>query len=111
MRFDPNLAFAYFERGEAYARKGANTLALADADEAIRLEPQLAEAHRLRGDVCAAGEDPRSGHRELHRSDPARSEIGRVLSGRAEAHSRKGEADRAEVDRREAERLESSVAR
>ena len=84
---------------------GDFTRALADADEAIRLEPQLAGAHRLRGDVCTkVGNLDRAiaSYTEAIRLDPRSVASYR---GRAEAHSRKGEVDQAEVDRREAERL------
>jgi tetratricopeptide (TPR) repeat protein len=71
----------------------------------------LAEAHRLRGDVCTKeGNLDRAiaSYSEAIRLDPRSVASYR---GRAEAHSRKGEVDRAEVDRREAERLKSPAAR
>ena len=85
--------------------------AIAAWKEAIRLKPQLAGAHRLRGDVCTKeGNLDRAiaSYSEAIRLDPRSVASYR---GRAEAHSRKGERDRAEADRREAERLKSSMAR
>ena len=44
-------ATAYFNRGNAYQRTGQSRLALADFDEAIRLDAKMSDAFRRRADV------------------------------------------------------------
>jgi tetratricopeptide (TPR) repeat protein len=43
------LAVAYGNRGAAYYNQGQHDLAIADLDEAIRLDPKLATAYGIRG--------------------------------------------------------------
>ena len=45
----PDLAIAYYERGNAYANLGDLARAIADYDEALRLDPELAGAYNNRG--------------------------------------------------------------
>ena len=44
-----NLAIAFYDRGNAYGEKGDFDLAIADLDEAIRLDPNYTDAFNLRG--------------------------------------------------------------
>ena len=53
--------------------KGDTDKAIADFDEAIRLDPENAEAYSNRGTPGTRKRRLRQGHRRLHRGDPARS--------------------------------------
>jgi tetratricopeptide (TPR) repeat protein len=44
IRLDPNFAWAYNSRGNAYLAKGDHDHAVADFSEAIRLAPKFAES-------------------------------------------------------------------
>jgi len=46
-----NLAIAFYNRGNAYVRKGQNDRAIQDYDQAIRLNPNFADAFYNRGNV------------------------------------------------------------
>ena len=49
IRFKPDFALAYYNRGTAKAKLGWHADALADYDEAIRFKPDFAEAYTNRG--------------------------------------------------------------
>jgi lipoprotein NlpI len=49
IRLDPNLAFAYNNRGVTYGAQGKFDRAVADYTETIRLDPKLAIAYSSRG--------------------------------------------------------------
>ena len=59
--FSPHVALAYGRRGEAYVHKGDFARAIADFDQAIRIDPRQARflvgrglAHREHGDLDSA---------------------------------------------------------
>src|SRR5689334_12729546 len=49
-----NLARTYFNRGAEYNGKDERDRAIADFDQAIRLDPKDAKAYKFRGDAWAA---------------------------------------------------------
>ena len=53
IRFKPDFALAYYNRGTAKDTLGRHTDALADYDEAIRFKPDFAEAYYSRGTTKA----------------------------------------------------------
>src|SRR6516165_1397499 len=52
-----NLSWAYYNRGLAYQEKGDNDRAIADYDQAIRLDPKYAFAYNGRGNAYKAKGD------------------------------------------------------
>jgi lipoprotein NlpI len=91
-------AAAYYNRGNAHAAKGDQAAAIADYDEAIRLEPKNARAFNNRG----------TAHSDKGEFDAAIEDFGAAIKhdarfasayfNRANAHAAKGEADRAIAD-------------
>ena len=51
IRLQPDLAYAYNNRGAAYADLGRYAEAIVDYDEAIQLQPDLADAYNNRGNA------------------------------------------------------------
>ena len=91
-------AAAYYNRGNAHGAKGDQSAAIADYDEAIRLEPRNAPALNNRG----------SAHSDAGESDAAIADFSAAIKlnrrfasayfNRANAYAAKGEADRAIAD-------------
>jgi tetratricopeptide (TPR) repeat protein len=98
-----NLAWAYAHRGDAYRLKGETDLAIADYDQAIRLEPHRSINHHNRGLAYQAKGD-------LDRAIANYSEAisrwnlrkntskGEYLSHRADAYKEKGDLALAMAD-------------
>jgi Flp pilus assembly protein TadD len=96
---------AYNNRGSAYGKKGENDRAIADYNEALRLNPKLASAYNNRGLAYSKkGENDRAiaDHNEALRLDP---KFASAYNNRGLAYSEKGENDRAIADYNEALRL------
>src|SRR5215212_9148435 len=91
-------AVAHYNRGNAYAAKGDQAAALADYDEAIKLDPKNAPALTNRG----------TAHSEKGETDAALADFNAALKlnprfasayfNRANVYAAKGEADRAIAD-------------
>ncbi|MEJ0077415.1 MAG: tetratricopeptide repeat protein [Alphaproteobacteria bacterium] len=91
-------AAAYYNRGNASAAKGDSAAAIADYDEALKLEPKNARAlanrgtaHSEKGDADAAIAD----FDEAIKRDPR---LASAYFNRANAYAAKGETDRAITD-------------
>jgi tetratricopeptide (TPR) repeat protein len=95
---DPQDASAYYNRGNAWSRKGDYDRAIADFNEAIRLDPQDASAYYNRGNAWSKkGEHDRAiaDFTEAIRFDARKAE---AYYNRGLAWSRKGDNDRAIAD-------------
>ena len=105
-----NLAVAYYSRGLAYYDKGDDDRAIAEYNEAIRLDPKFAYAYSSRGltydhkgDLERASPD----YDEAIRLDP---KYAQALFNRGNAYYQKGDDDRAIADYNEAIRLSPKFA-
>lgn len=54
LELEPDNAFTYFQRAQAYERNGQRSEALADADHAIRLQPAVIGAYLVRARIFIA---------------------------------------------------------
>jgi len=100
----------YNNRGFAYRRKGENDRAIADYNEALRLDPKYAIAYNNRGLAYSEkGENDRAiaDYNEALRLDP---KYAIAYNNRGLAYFRKGENDRAIADYNEALRLNPKYA-
>ncbi len=105
-----NLAVAYHSRGLAYYDNGDDDRAIADYNEAIRLDPKFAQAYSSRGlaydhkgDLGHADPD----YNEAIRLDP---KFAQAYFNRGNAYYQKGDDDRAIADYSEAIRLDPKYA-
>jgi lipoprotein NlpI len=105
-----NLAVVYYSRGLAYYDKGDDDRAIAEYNEAIRLDPKFAYAYSSRGlaydhkgDLERASPD----YDEAIRLDP---KYAQALFYRGNAYYQKGDDDRAIADYNEAIRLSPKFA-
>ena len=105
-----NLAIAYYSRGLAYYDKGDDDRAIADYNEAIRLDPKIClRLHQPRHRLGPQGR-PRPRHRRLQRGDPARSRnMPQPTTTAATRITQKGDDDRAIADYNEAIRLDPEI--
>jgi lipoprotein NlpI len=102
-------AHAYYFRGVAYEAKGDNDRAIADFNEAIRLDPKYAYAYNDRGIAYQAkGDNDRAiaDYNEAIRLDP---KFALAYNNRG-AYFAKGDNDRAIADYNEAIRLDPKYA-
>ena len=100
--FSPHVALAYGRRGEAYLHKGDFARAIADFDQAIRIDPRQARflvgrglAHREHGDLDSALAD----YSKAIELDPSYRD---AFANRAVLYDHKGEKERAIADYRAA---------
>jgi tetratricopeptide (TPR) repeat protein len=105
-----NVAIAYYSRGLAYYDKGDDDRAIAEFNEAIRLDPKFAYAYSSRGlaydhkgDLGHADPD----YNEAIRLDP---KYAQAYFNRGNAYYQKGDDDRAIADYSEAIRLDPKYA-
>jgi lipoprotein NlpI len=97
-----HLAWAYNNRGSAYQAKGDNDRAIADYNQAIRLDPKYAIAYNGRGNAYRAkGDNDRAiaDYDQAIRLDP---KFAFAYYNRGNAYSDKGDNDRAIADYSEA---------
>ena len=105
-----HLAAFYSNRAAAYHEQGDIDRAIADLNEAIRLDPKLAMALNNRGAAYnERGDNDRAiaDYNEAIRIDP---KFVMAFSNRGNAYSDKGDKDRAIADFNEAIRLDSKFA-
>ena len=106
----PQGCLAYLNRGDAWRDKKEYDKAIADYNEAIRLDPKDAVAYFNRGDAWVRQEGVRQGDRRLQRGHPARSQGRRGLRQPRHRLVRKKEYDKAIADFNEAIRLDPKYA-
>jgi len=103
------LRWAYVDRGNRYFDKGDLDRAMADYNEAIRLDPNAhafngrGNTYRAKGDLDRAMAD----YNEAIRLDP---KFAYAFNGRGNTYSAKGDLDRAMADYNEAIRLDPKYA-
>ena len=103
-------AKAYYNRGAAHWRKGDFDAAIADENDAIKIDPKFADAYVRRGASYAAkGDMDRAiaDYNEAIRLDP---KLAKAYGHRGYAYSVKGDMDRAIADYNEAIRLDPKLA-
>jgi tetratricopeptide (TPR) repeat protein len=106
-----DLAAFYSNRAAAYNEQGDNDRAIADLNEAIRLDPKLGMAYNNRGAAYnEQGDNDRAiaDYNEAIRIDP---KFAMAFSNRGNAYHDKGDNDRAIADHSEAIRLDPKFAR
>ena len=98
-------AYAYNNRGDAYANKGDYDKAIADYTEAIRLKPDYAYAYYGRGKAYAEKGDLDKAIADYTVAVRLKPDFAAAYYNRGLAYDRKGEKRKAEVDLAEAKRL------
>lgn len=101
---EPN-AYAFAWRSAAYVGKQDFEHGLADADEAIRLAPQMPDAHANRGQACLAMGNPREAIEDFAEAIRLAPRESRYYSFRGLAYSYIAEHDSALSDHEQAFRL------
>ena len=91
-------AAAYYNRGNVYAAKGDRTAAIADYDQAIKLEPKNALAFNNRGTAHSEQGDSNAAIADFSAAIKHNARFASAYFNRANAYAAKGEADRAIAD-------------
>jgi lipoprotein NlpI len=99
-------AMAYDHRGNAYSAGGAQDRAMADYNEAIRLDPNYAAPYYNWGEIYLDRKDADRAIAEFDQSIHVDPKYALAYAGRALAYSQKGDFDRAMADADEAVRLD-----
>ncbi len=110
---NPNDAAANGHRGRAYIAEGDYDRAIADFDQAIRLDPALAESYSDRGYAYGLRDKP--GDRDRAMADLGKGialapNLGRSYAYRAAIYELRGDPDRAMADARQAIALDPKDA-
>ena len=91
-------AAAYYNRGNAHGTKGDQAAAIADYDEAIKLEPRNAPALNNRGSARGDAGDTDAAIADFSAAIKVNRRFASAYFNRANAYAAKGEADRAIAD-------------
>jgi lipoprotein NlpI len=91
-------ASAYYNRGNAYAAKGEHLPAIADYDEAIRLDPKGSTALNNRGTAKSESGDLDGAIADFGEAIALNKKFASAYFNRANAYAAKGEADKAIED-------------
>jgi predicted Zn-dependent protease len=110
IRLDPNLAWAFNNRGLVYNAKGQYDRAIQDFDQAIKLNPNLAMAFKNRGvSYIAKGQTDRA-IKDLDQAIKLNPNYADAFNNRGLAYNNKGQRDRAIQDLDQAIRLDQNFA-
>jgi tetratricopeptide (TPR) repeat protein len=102
-------AMAYDRRGNAYSAVGENDRAIADYNEAIRLDPNYAAPYYNWGEIYLDRNDADHAITEFDQSIRVDPKYARAYAGRALAYLKKGDFDRSLADADEAVRLDPKL--
>jgi len=89
---------AYYNRGNAHSAKGDFAAAIADYDEAVKLEPKSARALTNRGIAHSEKGDAEAAIADFDAAVKRDPRFASAYFNRANAHAAKGEVDRAVAD-------------
>ncbi|MGL5059475.1 MAG: tetratricopeptide repeat protein, partial [Microcoleus sp.] len=103
-------AAIYFYRGTAYSRKGEYERAIADYNQAIQLNPKLAEAFYNRGTAYSNKGEYDRAIADYDRAIQLNPKYAKAFNNRGTAYSNKGEYDRAIADYDRAIQLNPKLA-
>ena len=99
LRFNPDDAVAYYQRGIAHQAKGENDKAIADLDHALRLDPKNSDAYYWRGDAYQASGEYDKAIADYNLALQSNSKFPLYcLVNRGIAYSAKGDYERAILD-------------
>jgi tetratricopeptide (TPR) repeat protein len=100
------LAWAYYNRGNAYRAKGDFDRAIADYNEAIRLDPKYATAYNNRGTAYSSKGNYDRAIADYNEAIRLKSDFALAYNGRATVWWQKGDYDRAVADNDQAIHLD-----
>ena len=103
-------ALRHLEQGKSYAANGDHTRAIAEFDEAIRLDPKLTAAYWQRGISHASKGDHARAIVDYEQAILLDPQLADAYYGRGFSNAMKGDHDRAIADYNEAIRLDPKLA-
>ena len=98
IRLDPRLAFAYYNRGQAYFRLGQFEAAKQDYDQAVNLDPGSILFYTKRGDAYLAMGQPEQAVQEHNQAISRDPQFGLAYHNRGGAYVALGRRDEAIQD-------------
>ena len=98
IRLDPRLAFAYYNRGQAYFRLGQFEAAKQDYDQAVNLDPGSILFYTKRGDAYLAMGQPEQAVQEHNQAISRDPQFGLAYYNRGGAYVALGRRDEAIQD-------------
>jgi tetratricopeptide (TPR) repeat protein len=104
-----NLSLLYTNRGVEYGGKGENDHAIADYDQAIKLDPKNALAFNNRGNVYGANGDSDRAIADYDQAIKLNPKYAAALYNRGIAKQRKGDMEGANADIVQARQLQPGI--
>jgi lipoprotein NlpI len=100
-----NLAWAFQDRGLAFRAKRDYDRAIADFDQAIRLDPKMSDAFRERGAAYMDEQDCDRAFADMNKAIELNPRDGAAFSNRSRCWRARGDLDRTQADLTEALKL------